>query len=207
MQIKSLSFKNQFYIAVTGMILLVLISGFGYNIYSSYNSKRNSFIHESELQASLIADNSVAPILFFDQDGLNSSLKKLSKYESVIQVLVYLNDGSIYGSYSINGKIKEIKDVGKNNWFLNDYTETSPIKSTSFIVKKKISLNGEDYGFLYLEKKTSSLNDFIIKSIIDTIFFSIILLSLMLFFIYKISEKLISPIVDLSKTLSELSIS
>ena len=207
MKKNNLSFKNQFYIAVIGMISFVLLSGLSYNIYSSYSSKKDSFIHESELQANLIADNSVAPILFFDKDGLNLALKQLSKYKSILQVLVYTNDNTLYGSYSLNKKIKKIQDIGLKKWFLNGKSPSDSINSTSFVVKQKISLNGEVYGFLYLEKKTSSLSDFIKKSITDSILFSIILLAIMLFFVYKISEKLISPIITLSKTLTELSIS
>jgi len=72
------------------VITFVLLSGFSCNIYSSYSSKKDSFIYESELQANLIADNTVALILFFDKDGLKASLQQLSKYKSILYTVVIL---------------------------------------------------------------------------------------------------------------------
>ena len=120
MKLKNISFKSQFYLAIIGIVSFSLLAGFSYNIVSSYSYKKASFIHESELQAGLIADNSVAPILFFDQDGLSSSLSKLSRYKNIVQVLVYTKDEELYASYSQTKKVQRLQDFDNNRWFLID---------------------------------------------------------------------------------------
>jgi len=191
------------------IVAFVLLAAFSYNIFASYKYKKDSFIHESELQAGLIADNSVAPILFFDQDGLNSSLSQLDSYENILQVLIYTNDNNLYGSYSKNSEIRDLKnsDTKENEWFLTASKITQSFGATSFVIKKEISLNNESYGVLYLQKDASVLNRFIKNAVLNTILFSVFLFLIMLFFIYVLSKKLITPIVDLSDELTELSLS
>ena len=206
--LNNLSFKSQFYISFMSIVALVLVAAFSYNIFSAYKYKKDSFIHESELQAGLIADNSVAPILFFDQDGLNSALSQLSRYKNILQVLVYVKDGSLYGSYTKDSnKLTLNANSGKISWFLTGDKESEAYGATSFVIKKEIFLNEENYGYLYLQKDASLLSSFIKNAIVNTILFSVFLFVMMLLFIYFLSNKLITPIVNLSDELAELSLS
>ncbi|MDQ7067409.1 MAG: hypothetical protein Q9M40_05255 [Sulfurimonas sp.] len=74
MHFSNLSFKTQVYLSISIFVVLIFVSGFSYNIISSYGSKKNSFINESKIEAGLIANNSIAPILFLDKEGLENSL-------------------------------------------------------------------------------------------------------------------------------------
>lgn len=205
---KNFSFKHQFYLAVASLITFVIFSAFSYNIVSSYNSKVDSFIHESELQASLIADSSVAPLMFFDRDGLEMVLAQLSRYESILEVKIFKPDGSYFGSYTKNKQSKKIYITNINDqYFLNGIDRSTAFDSTSFVIKQKIMLNGEEHGFMYMQKSTINLSNFIINSITNTMIFSFFLFLLMLFFIYTISKKLIAPIMILSQRLGEVSLS
>ncbi|WP_321777220.1 ATP-binding protein [Sulfurimonas sp.] len=204
----NLSFKNQFYLAFASLISIVIFSAFSYNIVASYNSKVDSFIQESELQASLIADSSVAPLMFMDRDGLEAILSKLDRYESILQVKIFELDGSFFGEYNKNIKIQKVDIKNQNDqYFLDGTNKSSAFDSTSFIIKQKIMLNDEEHGLMYMQKSTISLNSFIMNSIINTMIFSFFLFLLMLLFIYAISKKLITPLVTLSERLGEVSLS
>ncbi len=208
MKLDNVSFKLQFYISLMGIVLLVLLAAFSYNILSVYQYKKDSFIQESQLQAGLIADSSVAPILFFDQDGLSASLAQLDRYENILQVLVYLNDGELYSSYTKNGTIVELKKYANfGEWFLKDMQMSDSLGATSFVIKQKISFNGEEHGVLYLQKDASVLYDFIRDAIVSTLLFSLLIFVIMLIMVQALSRKLITPIVDLSEELTELSLS
>jgi len=193
MNFSNISFVKQVYLAFAGVVLLTLGLGFSYNTFSSYKNKKESFIHESELQASLIADSSVAPLLFFDSDGLTSSLYQLKKYKNIKQVSVYDNEGNLFASFSSDG----ISDLR--------YKDVASIHSETFVVKRTIELDGKEYGTLYLEKSLEGLNDFILNAILNAIGFSTILFLIMAIFTYKLAQKIISPIISLSKELANLS--
>lgn len=211
MNLNNISLKSQFYIFIMGVVTVVMFSGIFYNLYFLYAYKISSFVHESELQADLIADNAVAPIMFSDADGLSNVLSQLSRYENILQVLVYTKDNKLFSSY-VNGNISvdlidNIKHIQftNNKCFLNALNLSNPYYSTSFIIKHKISLDDEVFGTLYIQKDTIILTDFIKKAISSAVIFSVFLFLLTLFFVYKISKKLIVPIVDLSHKLTEIS--
>ena len=179
MNFLNISFIKQVYFAFTGIVLLTLGLGFSYNTFSSYKNKKESFIHESELQASLIADSSVAPLLFFDKDGLTSSLLQLKKYKNIMQVSVYDKQEKLFASYSL-GKMNDLRDK-----------KISSVSSETFIVKRKITIDDQEYGTLYLEKNLDVLNDFISKTILNAVTFSIALFFMMAIFTYKLAKKII----------------
>jgi len=208
MQFNNLSFKNQIYFTMLSIVSAVLIAGFSYNIFSSYSYKESSFIKESELQAGLIADNAVAPILFFDRDGLTNSLAQLHRYENILSVQVYLKDGTLYSKYDKRSiGLYANETFTQRSWFKHqfEYSHDS-LNADSFVIREKISLENETFGYLYLEKDTAVLNTFVKDSIENAIIFSMITLFIIGFVIYYISGTLIRPIVNLSKNLEHLSV-
>ena len=207
MQFKNLSFKNQIYFTMVSLVSVVLIAGFSYNIFSAYSYKKSSFIQESELQVGLIADNAVAPILFFDQDGLNASLSQLSRYKNILSAHIYLNDGTLYGFYDKSFKREDLNETfTERSWFKHgsQFTQDS-LESTSFVIREQIVLNNESFGYLYLEKETVVLSDFVKDSIDNAIIFSMIVLLIIIVVIYYIADTLIKPIVNLSRKLEHIS--
>ena len=208
MNFSKISFQNQIYFSTIFIVVLTLISGFSYNLFSSYGYKKASFIQESKLQAGLIADNAVAPILFFDEDGLNTSLAQLKNYSKIMQIRIYLTDGSAFGLYQREKNTFDLKNESKEeSWFLQGVKEINgALNSSSLVVKKSISINGKNYGYLYLQKDTSSLAEFLNEAISNAILFSVVLLLILGFIIFSVTNKLIKPIVDLSDQLEVLSI-
>jgi len=192
-----MSYKIQFYVAMFSIVLIVMLSGLSYNVFFSYKYKKEAFIQESILQASLIAGSSVAPLMFFDKDGMETALKQLSNYENILQVVVYDKDEKVFSRYNPeNRAIPKQKDE-KTSWFLDD--------SASFVVKDEVSVNGVDYGSLYLEKNSSVLSEFLRNVLVNATIFSLTLLMIMLFLTTKLSDKLLSPIIELSNKLVQLS--
>jgi len=209
MYLNNLSFKVQIHLSLFMIVILTLVSGFSYNLITSYSYQTKSFINESKIEAGLIANHSIAPILFLDKEGLENSLAYLKQNSSILQVQVYLEDGSLFGEYKkenytrlIKGKIDKVKE----SWFIKDEKKCdSALNSNSYVVKEPLILNDEYYGVLYLEKDVSSLSQFLENAITDMLIFSLVLLLLMGFVVYKVSSQLISPIVKLSRSLEYVS--
>jgi len=205
MKITNLSLKQQFYLATFGIGFLIVIAAFAFNILSSYNYKKNSFMQESILQAGLIADNSVAPMLFFDKEGTATNLMLLRKYPNILQAIIYDNKDNLFVKYNPDNRDVPIRVESKDSWFSNPQNSRNAFYSDTFIVRQKIEVNGISYGTLYLEKSTGVLSDFLKGSMLNIAIFTLLLMFGMVFFVLKTSQKLIDPILNLSSSLVDLS--
>ncbi|MBL1244839.1 MAG: GHKL domain-containing protein [Sulfurimonas sp.] len=209
MKLNNLSFKVQIRLSIFSLVVLTLALVFSYNLITSYGYQKNSFLNESKIEAGLVANHAIAPILFLDKEGLESSLDDLKHNSTILQVQVFLEDGSLFGEYKkknyyrkIHGKIDKIRE----SWFVkNDMKTENSLNANSFVVKEPLVLNDEYYGVLYLERDVNSLSQFLEKALKDMFTFSLILLYVMGFIIYKVSNQLISPILELSDSLEYLS--
>ena len=199
MKFSNLSFKKQFYYTMFSVSFIIMLAGFSFNILSAYKYKETSFLKESKLQAKLIANNSLAPLMFFDKDGIISTLKQLKDYDDIYQVIVYDSNDLIFARYNPkNRDIPNISTLDESSLFKVD-------TSSSYVDRVKIFVNGIDYGVLLLEKDTNCLKSFLTDAIINVMIFFTILIVIMICIIKKFSDRLILPIINLADTLSELS--
>lgn len=208
-KLNNLSLKTQFFLSIISMISFVLFAGFSYNIFSAYSYKKESFIQESELQAGLIADSAIAPIMFFDKEGLTNSLSQLYRYKNIQKVIIYLNDDSVFASFSRDKKNVNFPAYFKGKevtqLFLKDAKEANSLFSDVFVLKQEIKFNNNVEGTLYLQKSTASLTGFIKSALINLVLFSILMFIFVVYLIYRISKKLIDPVVVLSDQLTKVS--
>lgn len=203
----NLSFKKQFYISFIGIVIVTMIFEFIFNTLSSYNQKMDSFKADAKLQARLIADSALAPLMFLDKEGLQENLNALKKYESIDKAIILDIENKLFVGYGKTGIGYLVDQNISEGWFLYEGELPIPYISSSFVIKEPIELDGIRYGVLYLEKSTQELNKFIIKSILHMSIFSFVLFIVMGIFIYSLANKLINPILNLSRELSDLSVS
>ena len=76
MKFSNLSLKKQFYFVMFSIGIAIMLAGFSFNILSTYKYREISFIQKNNLQTGLIADSALAPLMFFDKDGISSSLEQ-----------------------------------------------------------------------------------------------------------------------------------
>jgi len=197
MKFSNFSFKTQFYVTMLSVVFLIMFAGFSFNILSSYEYRKESFIKESKLRATLIADSALAPLMFANKDGIASILLQLKTYKNILQVVIYDNEKQIFARYNPHYRDIPVYIDKEDDWFLDLHTD--------FVVKQHILVNGIKYGTIYLENDTKNLKEFITNSILNIFLFSIVLLIIMVFLIAKLSNKLLSPIINLSQRLTKLS--
>ena len=197
MKFSSLSFKKQFYSTLFSIGMVVITAGFSFNIYSSYTYKKDAFIEESMLQVGLIADNSVASLMFFDNEGVQASLSQLHRYKNILQVIIYDNNKEVFARYNPNNR----DSLKQENTELPIFS----LDKDTLVFKYEILDNGVKYGTIYLEKSTKILRDFLYDSAFKTMIFSLLLILVMIFVVVKMSKIFITPIVKLSNTITKLS--
>ncbi len=196
MKCNTLSLKQEFYIATFSIGFIIILTAFSFNILSSYDYKKHSFIQETKLQIALIADNSVAPMLFFDKEGTQTNLEILKKYPNILQVVIYDKEKNIFARFNpYNRAEPTLKSEDSSFFFISDV----------YTLKEEISVDNVNYGVLYLEKNTRVLKEFLEQSIENVLTFMLLLVLIITLFVIKTSHKLIDPIVELSQTLSRLS--
>lgn len=200
----NLSFKKQFYLSFIGIVALTMMFEFVFSSLSSYKQKKESFEVDAKLQARLIADSVLAPLMFLDKDGVQENLNVLKKYESINKAFVYDTKNKLFAGYTKAGIDGANSQHLSDDWFIDDGKLL--LLDSSFVLKEPIELNGVTYGFLYLEKSTKELNQFIIDSFLQMSIFSFILFMIMGLFIHSLANKLINPILNLSRKLYDLSL-
>lgn len=200
----NISFKKQFYLSFIGIVALTMMFEFVFSSISSYKQKRESFEADAQLQAKLIADGALAPLMFLDKDGVQENLNVLKKYESINKALVYDTKNKLFAGYTKTSIGNASSQYPSDDWFVDDGKLLQ--LDSSFVVKEPIEMDGTAYGVLYIEKSTKELNDFIIGSFLQMTIFSLILFITMGIFIYSLANKLINPILNLSKKLYDLSL-
>ena len=201
-----ISLKKQFYLTTISIVLFIILASFSYNIYTAYNYNKKAFLDETHLQATLIADNVVEPMLYLDVNAIKTKLLLVGKFDDVLEVDIYDKNTQEIASYKKHDfKIKP--PIPKNNEeiFFNDNGISSPIESKYFILKHDITLNSVTYGHLYFVRSTKSLNNFLQNAITDTVYILLFLLIITIAFTIKISNKFVDPIIKLSKDIIKIS--
>jgi len=202
-----ISLKKQFYLTTIGIVIFIILSSFSYNIYTAYEYNKRAFLDESHLQAALIADNVVEPMLYLDLTSIKTKLLLVGKFKDVLEVDIYDKRNRLITSYrkhTYAGKTL-FPEGEQESLFFNDEGISSPIESKFFTIKHKITLNSVDYGYLYFVRSTQSLNEFLRAAIVNTLIVLFFLLIVTTLFTIKISNKFVDPIIRLSKDIVKIS--
>ena len=197
-----LSIKTQLiitFIAISSIIIFVVTY---FNFISNVDQEKNSFIQNSIIQANLLADFSVSPLVFSDKEGAKENLDKLKNDTNIQRVIIFDNNQNIFAQYNPHKlenpsdiKYQEISLDDKNNGFLN-----------YGILKISVPLKHKDeiYGILYLEKSTKIITKLLKKVFKDVIVFTLILLIIIYFICIFLSNYLLKPILFLAKSAEEI---
>ena len=198
-----LSIKTQLiftFITISTIIILVVTY---FNFITNIDQEKNSFIQNSLIQANLLADFTVSPLVFSDKDGAKENLDKLKNDKNIQRVIIFDNDRKTFAQYNPNNMQEPIKDIkypkiileDKNNEFLN-----------YGILKITVPLKHKDeiYGILYLEKSTEIITQLLRKVFRDVLIFTFFLLIFIYFISIILSNYLLKPILFLASSTEEI---
>jgi signal transduction histidine kinase len=177
--------------------LFIVIFGTLFQVWYNINHEKRAFIRESRLEAELVVDFVTAPLAFFDNQGALTNMHRLRENKNVLLAIVYGPDKIPLAS--INPGRQPLPDdifplgiryenPGWNPWKLGKLKNTIEIKQ-----------NGQNLGYLYIEKKTDRITAFTLQLLGSTLIFSIVLIFLVYFAARSLSKKILQPVLSLAE--------
>jgi signal transduction histidine kinase len=201
----NLSIKSQLtitFIIISSVIIFVVTY---FNFISNVAQKKESFVQNSLIEANLLAEFSVTPLIFNDSDGAAETLNKLKKDSNILRVIMFDNTQEIFAQHNPYN-IKSPTDIE----FKEYYFDTKTDKFLNYgILKITIPLkhNEHIYGTLFIEKSTKIITESLEEVFYDVILFTLILLIITYGISILLSNYLLKPIVHLANISKEISIS
>jgi PAS domain S-box-containing protein len=184
-------------IIMSASIITILAGLVTYQIFDMI-SIRNEMKKNAGLNAALVAQYSVVPLLFDYKDEAKDVLSKLKSMPSVLDACLYNSNGKIF-SYYHNPK--------DSSYLFPKHENRKPGFSKGYLhVYNDIVFDGKNYGTLYLRISADTLNEKLNKNIL-VMFLLILILITPVYFIANRLQKFISkPILnlaELTKTISQ----
>ena len=131
---------------------LALLAGSVFLVAVEYASLRSQFASNLELQMRIVADNSVAALLFRDQVAATEALSTLSSSSDVDAVALYNLQQERFAQYVRQGQMPEMLGLA-------DKTENlRRISMQSAEIWQPVIYAGNQVGILYLRANTRNLN-------------------------------------------------
>ena len=202
MKITNLSIKNQLtitFILISSIIIFVVTY---FNFYSSIEQKKDSFIQNSLIEANLLAEFVVTPLIFDDIEGAEDILNKVTKDNNILKIVIYDNNRNIFAQYNPSNILTPINKKFKGYYFDNKKSEFLNFGTLKILMP----LNNleKQYGTLYIEKSTEIITNILKKVFKDLIVFILILLFIIYIISTVLSNYLLKPILYLAKTSEEI---
>ncbi len=204
LNIKKLPIKSQLIITILFVSLIGLLISMGFGIYYSIKTFKTALIKNSLLEANLIGQYCISPLIFEDKRGADNILKNIRTIPTIKGAVLYNKKGNIFSFYSkyanntkekIKEKINKIDFNGKEYLLINN----------EMFVKKSIHFNKERRGAILLIISTESLSARIIKLILNNMLVFIIVLFIIYLITMKIQKILTEPILNLANISKEIS--
>ncbi|MDX1629309.1 MAG: ATP-binding protein [Fulvivirga sp.] len=140
---------------LTGIILLVtifaLLSGLTIYTLNAVKQIKNDFKNSMVVNANLIGEYSISPIMFNDKQGAKDILDKLQGIPEIQHACIFDTTGQIFAKYFASSDSNKVPDYKPFN-----HTEFT---DEALEIYRPITMKGEPYGTIYLNVSTNLLAD------------------------------------------------
>jgi signal transduction histidine kinase len=181
--------------------MTALFSFAGFLLIAEYKYRNAELLRESTLQASLISDYIVTPLLFMDRIGAKEVLSKLNDVPRINAAVIYDQNGKEFTHHLVNSKerafAQQIDISSKSSKYIDD----------EIIITMPIVHNETHYGAIVIHVSRKDITTQLLMYTAFLFLIVIILTLLSLFVIFKIQNYITTPIIDLAKTAQEISLS
>jgi methyl-accepting chemotaxis protein len=190
------SIKNKLIAIILGVTLLTLGLGFVIIILININTFKKDMVNNSIMNAKVIGEYCVTPLIFDDNSGAEEVLLKLKNIPSIVEGCVYDNEGNLFASF---GNVeKDYEFVTPEDWTLNEF------KGKYLHVIEPIIYHGEKYGVISIYVKTNLLNKKITNYLVTTLIILLILIVVSYFLALKFQTIISKPILNLANISGEI---
>ena len=195
------SIKLKLLISILTLLMTALFAFASFLLIAEYKYRNAELLRESTLQASLISDYIITPLLFMDRLGAKEVLSKLNDVPRINATVIYDQKGKEFTHHLINSQKRtfaaQIDITSKATQYIGD----------EIIITMPIIHNETRYGAIVFYVSTNEITAQLLVYAAFLILIVIALTLLSLFVIFKIQNYITTPIIDLAKTAQEISLS
>ncbi|MDP8267667.1 MAG: PAS domain S-box protein [Candidatus Tenebribacter davisii] len=192
----NLSIKRKLFLLIFGITLIAQAIAFSILTIERFNSLKQELLNQSHIQARLIGEYCVSPLVFEDMDGLDHILQKIDALPFILSATVYDQNGNLVSYHQKKGETEPIPQHEQHDdVFLKNMLH----------MREAIIYQGIEYGQIHLRVSTKEFK----KEISNQIWLFAWVISGMLIFIYFLAnrfQKIISePILNLANFSDKIS--
>ncbi|MFA6137561.1 MAG: ATP-binding protein [Sulfurimonas sp.] len=202
MHLNRSSITSQMVFSLVITSLFIIIFGTLFQVLHSINHEKSSYIHESSMEAELTANLITAPLAFLDIEGINTNMQQLHRNEDVLLCVVY--DESQKPITSINSTHQPLPSAILPLGIRYENPSQMPSKLGKLKITLEIKQDKQLLGYLYIEKKTERITNFIAQLLKTTSIFSVGLILFVYIVSYLLSKKILKPILTLAEAAKEV---
>ncbi|NOU48698.1 MAG: PAS domain S-box protein [Bacteroidales bacterium] len=189
--------KTKLVVIIMSASIIAIVSGLATYLVFDMISIKNDMKKNALLNADLLGQYSVVPLLFDYKDDAKEVLAKLNTMPSVSDACIYDSNGEIFSYYH--------KDPDKSFSFPEPKTIEPKFTGGYLHVYHKINFENRDYGTLYIRLSASAIQEkFVRKLFVIIILIIVLILPVYLTAIHL--QKIISkPILELAERTNTIS--
>ena len=189
--------KLKLVIIITFTSIIAVVAGLGTYLVFDMVSIKNEMKKNAELNATLVAEYSIVPLLFNYTDEANNVLSKLSAIPNVLDAYIYNKNNQILAVYH---KAAEIPDTSQS------ITNTKAGFSSGYLyIHHAILYKGKTYGTLYLRISAANLEDKFLYNLLVMVILIIILFISISIVANRIQKIISGPILKLAELTASIS--
>ncbi|MCK9371974.1 MAG: ATP-binding protein [Sulfuricurvum sp.] len=203
MQLNNHSLTIQIILSLVVTSIFIICIETAFNLVYTANHEKISFLHESNLEADLIADLITAPLAFFDTEGIATHLIRLKGNKEINLAVVYGADKTPITF--INNKNTPLPGTlpTLGVFFENDHW--LPWRFGKLHITVEITQNSQLLGYLYLEKETDQITTYVLTFLKNVSLFSFGLILLIYLVSRLLGKRILQPILTLTEAAKEVS--
>ena len=198
---RDFSIKSKLILAIVSILIFSLSAYSVFILVMNYQKNSQALLNESTLQASLISQYSITPLLFSDLAGAEDILNKLASIPNINSAIIYDENGNIFASYHRKEDAKnyqsKVDSFIKFSHFIND----------EIVLSTPVSHNGQLYGAIVFYVSTISIPHELLEYAFYLFLAMVVILNFSLLMIYRLQNYITLPIINLAKTAQEISLS
>ncbi len=190
----NLSIKQKIILLITLTTgVAMLVAGLFLLLYDQHVVRRN-MVRNLFIQAEIVGSNSTAALSFGDKAAAEETLAALQAEPHIIAAGIYPKSGKIFARY-IRGGIEQ-----PSIWPV-PVPETSRFVNDSLEVFRRINLNDENLGTVYIRSDLTELHNRLIRFCLTLAAVSMLALSIAFFISGRLRQAITNPIVNLVRTI------
>lgn len=188
----NLPIQRKLLIVILGTTFAVLALGFTILTVNDVKNLREALQIEAHTHAKLLADYSLAPLVFYDASGCNDVLSRAEDLATVIDIHVYDIEAQLFSRYSRadSQSIEQLPRSLPASWYADN------VLHTLVVIEQEQTM----VGYLYLRSSMENLNETIRFRILLFIFIVFILMVFATLIAQILQPLITRPIAYLAKT-------